>query len=86
MKPWTDGTKAMVLMVYGLVIGTVIVFAMLFVALPRLLENGMALTDWGAFIVMMLLGLVASLPTIFMQYLGSAIQTVREKIGGGASS
>lgn len=82
MKPWSAKTKQMVTLIYGMVMGTIIISAILFVAMPHMVEDGLTKYEGAFLVVMMLFGLIAALPGTFMQVLGQILSFLGGLLAG----
>lgn len=81
-EKWDEGTLKAVRGLYAMVMGTIIVLAAAFQVFPHLLEDGLttveALFGFGVLVV----GVVASMPWIFLGLAGEMIEAVRARFGG----
>ena len=80
---WTADHFALVKMIYGMLVGLILIGAGVFFV-PHILEDGLTKTE--AIFVGVLIGggLLAALPGIFMQAISKAVGYVRRRNGGGS--
>lgn len=76
-REWDDKTLSVARGVYGALMGSLIIGALFFQIIPHLLEGGLDLTAWLGIITVLILGLAASMPWIFLAVLGDWLHAWR---------
>ena len=81
---WDEATLKVVRGLYAMAMGTVIVCVASFGVFPHLLEDGLTATEAAFGFAVLIVGVVASMPWIFLGLAGEMVQAIRVKMGGGA--
>lgn len=85
-RQWDDGTLKLVRGLYAMVMGTLIVVAVTVQMIPHLLEDGLTTVEAVFAFAVLVVGVVASMPWIFLGLAGEMIHAVRVKFGNGDGS
>lgn len=76
-REWDDRHRMWVRLIYGMLIGTVLIVGAFHSVLPHLFEGGLDKTEMAFIGGLVVLGLVAALPHTFKEFVGEVVARVR---------